>query len=158
MSTGKEFLQSTASFGRFSSTIGLVFSCLLGIMMIAGGIYLLNKKFTPIQGTVIDDSSCTKDSVCSTHVKYTINSDTYDRVIGTVKKYYKNSPIELVISTSNQVSEKTNTSVISWVLIGVGILIILGSAIHYYAVIHYPAVAVVSGAAGEAQLFKNLFA
>lgn len=174
-----DMYNGAAAYGTFTALINLIFSVFITIIMISIGIFLLinpGKHSESTQGIIIT-SNCSSKTVksnkggtltqttqnnCSPNVKYTVNGKEYDKTYESMSVftfYSSGQNVTILYNPENPEDSviKTffNRKTIAWILIGLSILILVGSAINYYIVKTYKFAAAGEGVANVASKFRS---
>lgn len=168
MGVGKDIYDSTASFGRIWALMGAIFATIIGLGMIALGIYLVVRKpdrdmvhgrITKING--LDTGRCqtvqnTQNSStfsCTITVQYVYDGQTYvaDVNYNGSTFYAVNQVIPVYVLKVNPTSITISEPIPKWfggVFIGVGAFLALLSWFWYWAAKKWKVVAAAEGAGG----------
>ena len=168
----------TATFGKDYAIIIGSLQILLGIIILCVGIYLIRRKplySVPIKFTVLTNGG-PKTTTTNTVVNGvdTPQITTTYNLVGTapgckgnviLNNYTENAAIGSVISAymkpdciDNIASQSSDsTTVIGWIVLGVGILLILWNIFRIFFVKKYKGVAALQGVAGGKNILSHLF-
>lgn len=184
-SIGNTIYEDTAQFGRIRATIGLIFGCIISIIVIIIGIIQLRSKnphTTEVTATVTSlVYPCVKidylknenkeisrtDISCSLRLKYDYDGKTFEpsTPLITDDKYYSTNPnepnnkIKLWIDPTNPVDysrqSKQADIFIGWILIGAAIFILLISILSWWITQKSTLYAAAQGGVGVVNLFRG---
>lgn len=161
MSVVNTIYTDTASFGRIMTDIKSVIGIFFGIIFIIGGFYVLlslKMKRTSQTNAKISDITCNpsiKNGVttynCSFTATYTIDPSNANIKIpittSSSTQYYNNENIYLYYDPTNPSDisiEQDNYTVLGWILIVVGIVVIISAIVSVYLAHRYKFFAAIS--------------
>lgn len=145
-----------ASFGRLYSTIGLIIAIIVGLIMLAAGIYLLNKKNThtdKVIASIKDPILCegifapNSTRTCTVTLQFTYNGQVYN-VPNYSYSYYvtsntssdpsilRNTNISVYVDPTNPVDVSSTSSetdrYMAFAVIGMGIFVVAIAAFQWW--------------------------
>lgn len=158
----EEIYDGAASFGIFMSLIGLIIGSIIGICLIAGGIYFCMKKNVYTSNTIatVKSISChdvtstdgrnqvQTNNICNMTITYEVNNKIITNQLNTNIHYSVNDTFTILYNPSNpnEIAEFiSNWKILGGVLIGFGIFIIGGVILQYYIVRRYKFAAAAAG-------------
>lgn len=162
-----ELYEDTSSFGRITSLIGLIVAIIIAIILFIFAFTYQQTPDNPSTTAIILSSSCATiinnkntEYSCILNLKYTINNKEYTNYITTQSNIYYNQNATIDITyekdNPNKINIKSiNNMTLSLISCGIGIVIILGSAINYYLVNRYKFYAAGHGVASTVNLFRK---
>ena len=166
--TSSEIYKDTADLGRIYSVFGLVIGTIVALIFIGIGIAILRSKKPRtqlIKSTVTAILPCLQNTMCSVNISYEYGGKTYTynnfNVSNTNRLYSVGSNIDIYINPDDP-SDVLNTSpeslnTLGWILIGVGILVFLGSFASWWLAKKSNIYAATEGTVGPVSLFKRIF-
>lgn len=145
-----------AEFGRFMALIGLIIGCLIGVVMLIGGIALFFKKnkYTKIVSGKVTKAQCNNinNSIsCTITAEYTVNNKSYtiENIMNGKRYYSPGDTIEIYYDPTDPGLSSTNKpfsfAIIGGILIGIALLIIGGVALNYYIATRFKFAAAANG-------------
>ena len=162
-----EIYEDTSSLGRVISLISLIVGIIIAIVLFICAFNYQKTPDKPFTTATILSSSCTNvinnnktEYSCILNLKYTVNNKEYIKYITTQSNTYynQNAPIDITyeINNPNEIYIKSlDNATISYISCGVGIVIILASAINYYLTSRYKFYAAGTGVASTVNLFRK---
>lgn len=171
-SLGQELYSSSASFGKILALLSAIIGTVVGVGMIAGGIYILSKKrdtYSEVLGKIIqvngeNSGSCSStlfqgqdienSMTCTITVTFNYNGKTYQHDINYngVFNYSVGHEVKLYIKNNNAndvvLSKKTIPVFIGWILIAFALLIVLGGWLWYWVTTKSKIAAAAGGVGG----------
>lgn len=161
-----EIYDDTSSLGRIISLISLIVGIIIAIVLFICAFSYQTTPDNPSTTATILSASCATiinnnetEYSCILNLKYTINNKEYTNNITTQSNIYYNQnaiiDITYELDNPNKIYIKPlNNKTISLISCGVGVVIILGSAINYYLTYNYKFYAASQGVASTINLFK----
>ena len=158
-----EIYEDTSSLGR---VISLIVGIIIAIILFICAFSYQQTPDNPSTTATILSASCATiinnkntEYSCILNLKYTINNKEYTNYITTQSNIYynQNATIDITyeIDNPNKINIKPlDNMTISLISCGVGIVIILGSAINYYLTYHYKFYAASQAVASSVKLFS----
>jgi hypothetical protein len=162
-----EIYEDTSSLGRVISLISLIVGIIIAIILFICAFSFQKTPDKPFTTATIISSNCTSvvnnnktEYSCILNLKYTINNVEYINYITTQSNTYynKNASIDITyeLEDPNKIYIKSlDNTTISYISCGVGIVIILASAINYYLTSRYKFYAAGTGVASTVNLFRK---
>ena len=140
---GETVYDSAATFGRIMAFFGMLSGCVIGIILISFGVYLMRHKASQTEDVMakIVDSKCTivqtgtdkqpsQTTQCNMNVSYTVSGKEYKtNLVTSGRNYAPNELISIQYNPNNpsDIREKTaanKTIGIVLLLVGLGIIVI----------------------------------
>lgn len=165
---GQEVYSGMAEYGKIRSGISLVFVSIIALVFIIIGCYLVLKKETYTEKVIgkIEKSDCTviikgdnKSYNCSLEIKYKVNDIEYTLKTTTDSstQYVSGNNIDVYVNKDNHsdASIQYGTKTIGWIMIGIALIIWIGTALHFYFSMKYKGFAAFTGASDVASAFSR---
>jgi hypothetical protein len=161
-----EIYEDTSSLGRVISLISLIVGIIIAIILF---IFAFGYQSTPdkpsTKATILSSSCATiinnnnTEYSCILNLKYTIDNKEFTNYITTQSNIYYNQNAQIDISyeldNPNKIYIKSlDNMTISLISCGIGVVIILASAINYYLTYRYKFYAAGQGVASTVRLFR----
>ena len=176
---GNSIYSGAADFGIFMSLIGMIIGIIIGLCLIAGGIYFIMKKnvYTSTTLATVTNASChdvttsitnannqitnNTENRCDLTITYIIDNNTITNHIDSNIHYSIGETFNIFynpINTSDIASTISNFKILGGIMIGFALFIIGGVILQYYIVRRFKfaaaAVGVTDGIAGIAEVIR----
>ncbi len=162
-----EVYEDTSSLGKFMGLIGLIIAIVVAVILFICAINYRNTPDNPSTTATVLSATCTNlvienkvEYSCILNIKYTINGIDYTNYITTQSNtyYHVNSVIDINydVNNPNNITIKSfDNATMSYISCGVGAIIIISAAIHYYLTSKYKFYAAGTGVATTFDLFRR---
>lgn len=149
---GSDIVNATATYGRVSAIITVVFVVIFGIIGVIAGIYLIRKKnpYTKnVLGTIISESPSIQPGQCTASVSYSLNGNSLKRNITVTQCNYKpGDTIKLQVDPSNPLDVREaqiSGKVLGTAIILIAIIVVVFAVGNAYLVTKNKTIAAVEG-------------
>lgn len=166
---GTEVYSGMAEYGKIRSGISLVFVTIIALVFIIIGGYLAFRKETYTRKVIgkIEKSECTvvtrgdkKSYNCSLEIKYKVNDKEYtlNTISESSTQYVVGNNIDVYVNEENHsdASIQSGYKKIGWIMIGIALVIWIGTALHFYFSLKYKGFAAFTGASDVASAFSGM--
>ena len=171
-SIGNELYSGAADFGRFYAWISAIIGTLISIVMIAIGVYIIRRRsyLLSVDGKVTKASyacatttssnrnrTTTSSTTCKFDVTYEVYGQSYTKTFSSVTMYSIEDKVTIWYDQNHPDRSEYNPppKFIGWGLIGVAILIIVGSWVWVWATRRYKFAAALSATSAAVGVLKN---
>lgn len=175
-SLGDDLYTGAAEVGKIRTTISLVIACVIGVMLIVFGVYLLfkeNKHTTAVTATIVDimpngnctstiDRNNTQIVSCDVHVTYDYNGKTYvpANVLRTTDGFHsKNGTMTVYIDPLNPIDcsleSKQMDTTAGMIVVGIAVVVIASAILLWWLSQRYKFFAAAEGVGLGANVVMN---
>lgn len=152
-SIGRDIYDGSAKLGSFMGWVSLASSILIFIVLEIIGLYMIftyDKGHYPIvQGKVIDSSQCLSKKDCIVKIEYEYEGKEMTKKILSGSQLFEHDIVKLVVDPEYPQSAKLKPVLssrgVGFLLVGIGLVVIIGSAIHFYITQKFKFAATASG-------------
>lgn len=157
-----EVYNQTASFGMFMANISAAIGTIIGIGLIAGGMYFLLKKekYSGVVQANIIDAQCnpiaSNQYQCKIKLEYSVNGQKYTKeIIRNDKLYTRATPIEMRYDPSNpeDIVSEPSSRMIGMIMLVVAMFILIGVWINWWIKRRFKIAAAAGGAGDVYKIF-----